>query len=102
LNTKIHAIVANETTPIVFQRSPGQVADVPEGRKWIPQWSECYRDQDLPLLMDKAYEGDAVRTLAEEHGLQPVVPPKSNRVELGNRTWNCTNAATKWSVFSAV
>ena len=31
--------------------------------------------------MDKAYEGDVVRALAVGHGLQPVVPPKSNRVE---------------------
>ncbi len=31
--------------------------------------------------MDKAYEGDAVRSAAVFKGLTPVVPPKSNRKE---------------------
>ena len=34
-----------------------------------------------PLTMDKAYEGDACRAKAEECGMIPVVPPKSNRKE---------------------
>jgi transposase len=32
-----------------------------------------------PLLMDKAYEGDACRAKAKKCGMRPVVPPKSNR-----------------------
>ena len=35
----------------------------------------------IPLLMDKAYEGDATRFLVEKMGYLPVVPPKSNRVD---------------------
>ena len=35
----------------------------------------------LPLLMDRAYEGDETRQLALDLGMIPVVPPKSNRVE---------------------
>lgn len=35
----------------------------------------------LPLLMDRAYEGDETRQLALDLGMVPVVPPKSNRVE---------------------
>ena len=35
--------------------------------------------KDKPLTMDKAYEGDACRAKAEECGMIPVVPPKSNR-----------------------
>ena len=31
------------------------------------------------LLMDRAYEGDSTRLLAESFGLTPVVPPKKNR-----------------------
>ncbi len=31
------------------------------------------------LLMDRAYEGDSTRLLAESFGLTPVVPPKRNR-----------------------
>jgi transposase len=29
--------------------------------------------------MDRAYESDETRGLAEEYGFEPVVPPKSNR-----------------------
>ena len=31
--------------------------------------------------MDKAYEGDTIRGLAVSLGLEPVVPPKRNRIE---------------------
>ena len=34
------------------------------------------------LLMDRAYEGDQTRQLALELGYIPVVPPKTNRLEL--------------------
>lgn len=33
-----------------------------------------------PLLMDRAYDGDATRQLALELGCVPVVPPKQNRL----------------------
>ena len=33
------------------------------------------------LLMDRAYEGDSTRLLAESFGLMPVVPPKRNRTD---------------------
>lgn len=33
------------------------------------------------LLMDRAYEGDSTRLLAESFGLTPVVPPKRNRTD---------------------
>jgi transposase len=36
--------------------------------------------QDKPLMMDKAYEGDACRAKAIKCGMVPVVPPKSNRL----------------------
>jgi transposase len=34
----------------------------------------------IPLLMDRAYEGDATRQLAWDLGYVPVVPPKHNRL----------------------
>jgi transposase len=34
----------------------------------------------LPLLMDRAYEGDETRQLAQALGMIPVVPPKTNRL----------------------
>jgi hypothetical protein len=36
--------------------------------------------EGLPMLMDRAYEGDETRQLVSL-GMIPVVPPKSNRIE---------------------
>ena len=35
----------------------------------------------LPLLMDRAYEGNETRQLVLELGMVPIVPPKSNRID---------------------
>jgi len=35
--------------------------------------------KDLPLLMDRAYEGDETRQSVLDLGMNPVVPPKANR-----------------------
>ena len=35
--------------------------------------------EGLPMIMDKAYEGDESRQLVLDLGMIPVVPPKSNR-----------------------
>ena len=37
--------------------------------------------EGLPLLMDRAYEGDETRQLVLSLGMISVVPPKSNRIE---------------------
>ncbi len=36
--------------------------------------------EGLPMLMDRAYEGDETRQLVLDLGMIPVVPPKSNRL----------------------
>jgi transposase len=36
--------------------------------------------EELPLIMDKAYEGDETRQLVMDLGMIPVVPPKCNRL----------------------
>lgn len=38
-------------------------------------------DEQTYILMDRAYEGDNVRSKAIEKGYIPVVPPKMNRKE---------------------
>ena len=38
--------------------------------------------EPLPLIMDKAYEHNQTRQLALEFHFLPVVPPKSNRLDL--------------------
>ena len=36
--------------------------------------------EGLPMLMDRAYEGDETRQLVLDLGMIPVVPPKSSRL----------------------
>jgi transposase len=72
-------VAANARTAVTFALSPGQAHDAVEGRKLLanlgkPSWP-------IHLLMDKAYEGDETRQLALDLGYEPVVPPKSNRIE---------------------
>jgi transposase len=78
--TKIHGIAADENLPIVRRLSSGSAADDPEGQKLMTEVPKeiC---KGKPLLMDKAYEGDACRAKAKKCGMRPVVPPKSNRLE---------------------
>ncbi len=80
-NTKIHLIAANEKTPIVFQLSPGQAADDPEGRVLMTKLPDHYYNSDISLAIDKAYVGDKIRGQAVSYGLNPVVPPRHNRKE---------------------
>jgi transposase len=72
-------VAANARTAVTFALSPGQAHDAAEGCKFIaalgkPSWP-------IHLLIDRAYEGNETRQLALDLGLEPVVPPKSNRIE---------------------
>jgi len=70
--------VADVDLPIVHHLSPGSASDDPEGQKLmerVPKEICCGK----PLMMDKAYEGDACRAKAKQCGMRPVVPPKSHR-----------------------
>jgi len=57
--------------------SPGQAHDAAEGRKLLGTLAPM--SSSLPLLMDRAYEGDEMRRSVQELGFVPVVPPKKNR-----------------------
>ena len=65
---------ADDRTALTLSLSPGQVHDAPEGRRLAPS------QEGLPLLMDRAYEGNTTRGLALHLGFRPVVPPKRHRV----------------------
>jgi hypothetical protein len=51
--------------------------------------------EGLPLLMDRAYEGDETRQLVLSLGMIPVVPPKSNRIH----PWELTHSAARLEHF---
>ena len=52
-------VAANERLALTFSLSAGQASDSVEGRKLLSRWEN--NPQQLPLAMDKAYEGDETR-----------------------------------------
>ena len=77
-NTKIHLVAADDRTVIAFSLSPGSDHDAPHGRTLLQELGPM--PEGLPLLMDRAFEGDETRQLVLDLGMIPVVPPKSNRL----------------------
>jgi transposase len=72
-------VAADARTAIVFALSPGNDHDAPCGRQLLLELGPM--PEGLPLLMDKAYEGDETRQLVMDLQMTPVVPPKSNRLD---------------------
>ncbi len=77
-NTKVHLIAANDRFALTFSLSGGNAHDAPEGRALLAGWDRPV--QGVPLVMDRAYEGDETRQLALDLGMDPEVPPKANRL----------------------
>ncbi len=71
-------VAADARTAITFSLSPGHRHDAPEGRQLLRTLTPV--DSTVPMIMDRAYEGDETRQLVLELGFTPVVPPKQNRV----------------------
>ena len=57
--------------------SGGECHDVSGGCKLFESMGKS--KIEFPMLMDKAYEGDATRALAENMDYLPIAPPKANR-----------------------
>jgi len=60
-----------------FTLSVGQAHDAPQGRLLMEAVGRLKNFIDL--IMDKAYEDDYTRYIAQTLGFNPIVPPKSNR-----------------------
>ena len=72
-------IAAADKTAVTFSLSPGNAGDGPEGRKLLESMKDCGWE-GAKVIMDKAYEGDETRQLVFDLGMEPVVPPKRNRL----------------------
>ena len=57
----MHLVAANARTAITFALSPGNAHDAPEGRALLTELGPM--PEGLPMLMDRAYEGDETRQL---------------------------------------
>ena len=64
-----------------FTGIPSQAHDSPEGRKLLASMGP--QDDNVALVMDRAYQGDETRQLALDLGFTPVVPPLKTRTD----TW---------------
>lgn len=71
-------VAADDRCALTFGLSPGNAHDGVEGRKLVSAWQS--RPPHVPLIMDRAYEGDETRQLVRDLGFDPVVPPKANRL----------------------
>lgn len=72
-------VAADAQTAVTFSLSPGQAGDAPEGRKLL-KTLQNKGWEGTKVIMDRAYEGNETRQLVFDLGMEPVVPPKSNRL----------------------
>lgn len=72
-------VAADDKVAVGFLLSGGNAGDAPMGRELLRRLGAA--EGSVPLLMDRAYEGDETRALAASLGYAPVVPPKRNRRE---------------------
>ena len=70
-------MTANEKIAVELTLSAGQLHDAPQGRILIETVGK--QDSVIPLIMDRAFEDDHTRYIAQMLKFEPVVPPKSNR-----------------------
>ena len=66
LTTKIHMVTASDRSVVGFSLSGGEAHDSPEGIALLAQVER--REEQIYILMDRAYEGDKMRSAAEEKG----------------------------------
>jgi transposase len=72
-------VAANDRFGLRFCLSPGQADDGKNGRHLLRNWEHSF--SKIPLVMDRAYEGNETRECVEKCGFDPVVSPKSNRLK---------------------
>jgi transposase len=72
-------VSSNDQFGLTVGHSPGQAHNDQNSQQLLQQWK--HELPKLPLVMDRAYEGDPTGQCVEKCGFQPVVPPKSNRLK---------------------
>jgi transposase len=76
-STKIHARCDGKGRPIGFILTGGEVHD---GQAFLALF-RLVEDKIKALIADKGYDADAIREELLFHGVEPVIPSKSNRRE---------------------
>jgi len=74
LNSKLHAVVNEAGKPVVMALTAGQVSDHIGAKIVYP-----VRPKASTLIGDKGYDSDEWRAALKAMGIEPCIPPKSNR-----------------------
>ena len=74
MTTKIHALVDALGNPVAFSLTPGQVSDLSQAEPLLEDFAP------EAFLADKAYDADRLILALEARGIEPVIPPKANRL----------------------
>ena len=72
-------VTASDRSVVAFSLTGGNAHDAPAGKLLVDSIQRA--DEQVYMLMDRAYESDAMRKKVIEKGFVPVVPPKKNRKE---------------------
>jgi transposase len=77
--TKVHLAAADEKTALAVVLTPGQAGDAPRYPELIAGVPEACPVQ--AGAADRSYDSDAIRADLKRRGIEPVIPPRSNRKE---------------------
>ena len=80
MTTNIHALCASEADGVDIRITAGQVGDAPIGEAIIAAIDS--RDGIQRAAMDKAYDSNALRAQLEAKGIEPMIPPKADRLDI--------------------
>jgi transposase len=76
----MHALCGSESDAVDIRITAGQAGDAPVGEEMIDALDT--REGIRQAAMDKAYDRNAIRAQLDAKGLDPVIPPKANRLEI--------------------
>jgi transposase len=80
LSTTMHALCGSESDAVDLRSTAGQAGDAEVGEELIDALDP--REGLRPAAMDKAYDSTAIRAKLAAKGIDPVIPPKANRLEI--------------------
>jgi transposase len=75
----MHALCGSESDALDMRITAGQAGDAPVGEERIDAIDT--REGIAQAAMDQAYDSNAIRAKLTAKGIEPVIPPKSNRLD---------------------
>jgi transposase len=80
LTTKIVVTAADESTPLAVEVVAGQRHDAPRLRPMLAKTAARVGAID-EVVGDKGFDGELQRQACRDHGAEPVIPARKNRVD---------------------